>query len=112
MIGSTLTNLAVEQNGLTTVQVTWTELPGSSTTMHQIMVTTPSGGTGTTPQQSPYTFNVTELGVYTVQEVFTSQHYPNRDTMVTVEGKGQRVLYVLFWCFCTWPYYTARRIVV
>ena len=48
-----------------------------------------------TGQESPYTFNTSELGVHTVQVLYTSQHFPNEQAMpvmVTVEGEGDSIV--------------------
>ena len=44
---------------------------------------------------SPYTFTTSELGVHTVQVLYTSQHFPNEQAMpvmVTVEGEGDSIV--------------------
>ena len=45
-----------------------------------------------TGQESPYTFTTSELGVHTVQVMYTSLHFdPGQavSVMVTVEGEGE-----------------------
>ena len=44
---------------------------------------------------SPYNFTTSELGVYTVQVLYTSQHFPIEQAMpvmVTVEGEGDSIV--------------------
>ena len=92
--GGDITDLTAEQTGLTTVQVTWTAPPGPPAGGYQITVAKASldvtGRSG-----SPYTFNTSELGVHTVQVMYTSQHFPNEQAMpvtVTVEGEGDSIV--------------------
>ena len=89
VIGGALTNLTAEQIGLTRVRVTWTAPPGRPAGGYQITVAEAS--IDVTGQESPFTFNASELGVHTVQVLYTSQHFPNEQAMpinVTVEGEG------------------------
>ena len=88
--GGVITNLTAEQTGLTTVQVTWTAPPDPPTGGYQITVA--EAGIDVTGQESPYTFNTSELGVHTVQvmHMYTSQHFPNEEAVtvdVTVDGE-------------------------
>ena len=92
-IGGAITSLAAVQTGLTTVQVTWTAPPGPPAGGYQITVAEAS--IDVTGQESPYTFTTSELGVYTVQVLYTSQHFPNEQAMpvmVTVEGEGDSIV--------------------
>ena len=44
---------------------------------------------------SPYNFTTSEVGVLTVQVLYTSQHFPNEQAMavmVTVEGEGDFIV--------------------
>ena len=48
---------------------------------------------------SPYNFTTSELGVHTVQVLYTSQHFPNEQAMpvmVTVEGKGDSIVVYIY----------------
>ena len=87
-IGGNITDLEAEQTELTTVRVTWTAPPGPPA-MYQIMVDAPDVDIDANSTDSPYTFNTSELGVHTIEVMYTSQHFPNEQTMpvyVTVEG--------------------------
>ena len=89
VIGGVLTNLTALQTGLTTVRVTWTAPPGPPTGGYQITVA--EANIDVTGRESPYTFATSELGVHTVQVLYTSQHFPNEQAMpinVIVEGEG------------------------
>ena len=86
--GGDITDLTAEQTGLTTVQVTWTAPPGPPTGGYQITVAEAS--INVTGQEFPYTFTTSELGVHTVQVMYTSQHFPNEEAVtvdVTVDGE-------------------------
>ena len=86
--GGAITDLTAEQTGLTTVQVTWTAPPGPPAGGYQITVAEES--IDVTGQESPYTFTTSELGVHTVQVMYTSQHFPNEEAVtvdVTVDGE-------------------------
>ena len=88
-VGGDITDLTAEQTGLTTVRVTWTAPPGPPAGGYQITVAEAS--IDVISQESPYTFTTSELGVHTVQVLYTSQHFPNEQAMpvmVTVEGEG------------------------
>ena len=89
--GGVITNLTAVQTGLTTVRVTWTAPPGPPAGGYQITVAEANlNVTG-----SPYTFGTSELGVHTVQVLYTSQHFPNEQAMpvmVTVEGEGDSIV--------------------
>ena len=88
LIGGAITSLAAVQTGLTTVQVTWTAPPGPPARGYQITVAEAS--IDITRRESPYTFTTSELGVHTVQVLYTSYHFPNEQAMpvmVTVEGE-------------------------
>ena len=94
LIGGVITDLTAVQTGLTTVRVTWTAPPGPPAGGYQITVAEASiyvtGCSG-----SPYTFTTSELGVHTVQVLYTSQHFPNEQAMpvmVTVEGEGDSIV--------------------
>ena len=90
-IGGDVTNLAAIQTGLTTVQVTWTAPPGTPV-LYQIMVDAPDVNIDTTATESPYSLTTSELGVHSIQVLYTSQHLPNEQAMpveVTLEGKGE-----------------------
>ena len=92
-IGGEITDLTAEQTGLTTVQVTWTAPPGPPAGGYQITVAEAS--IDVTDQKSPYTLPTSELGVHTVQVLYTSQHFPNEQAMpvvVTVEGEGDSIV--------------------
>ena len=89
-IGGVITDISANQNGLTTVQVTWTAPPGPPVGGYQITVAEANLNV-TGHSESPYTFNTSELGVHTVQVLYTSQHFPNEQAMavmVAVEGEG------------------------
>ena len=93
LIGGAITRLAAVQTGLTTVQVTWTAPSGPPAGGYQITVVEAS--IDVTGQESPYTFTTSELGVHTVQVLYTSQHFPNEQAMavmVTVEGEGDSIV--------------------
>ena len=93
LIGGTITSLTAVQTGLTTVQVTWTAPPGPPAGGYQITVA--EANINVTGQESPYTFTTSELGVHTVQVLYTSQHFLNEQAMpvmVTVEGKGDSIV--------------------
>ena len=86
--GGDITDLTAVQTGLTTVQVTWTAPPGPPAGGYQITVAEAS--IDITSQESPYTFTTSELGVHTVQVMYTSQHFPNEEAVtvdVTVDGE-------------------------
>ena len=90
-VGGDVTDLAAIQTGLTTVRVTWTAPPGPPA-MYQIMVDAPDVDFDTTATESPYFLITSELGVHSIQVLYTSQHFPNEQAMpveVTVEGKGE-----------------------
>ena len=56
--------------------------------------------------ESPYTFTTSELGVHTVQVLYTSQHIPNEQAMpvmVTVEGEGDSIV-VYITIMYVWPF--------
>ena len=89
-VGGVITDLTAEQTGLTTVQVTWTAPPGPPVGGYQITVAETSIDV-IGQRESPYTFTTSELGVHTIQVLYTSQHFPNEQAMpvmVTVEGEG------------------------
>ena len=93
-IGGDIANLTANQTGLTTVQVTWTAPPGPPAGGYQITVDE-SNINVTIQKESPYTFNTSELGVHTVQVLYTSQHFPNGQAMpvmVIVEGEGDSIV--------------------
>ena len=93
-VGGAITDLAAEQTGLITVQVTWTAPPGPPAGGYQITVAEASIDVTIYSQESPYTFTTSELGVHTVQVLYTSQHFPNEQAMpgnVTVEGEGDSI---------------------
>ena len=86
MIGDSLTNPMAVQNGLETVRVTWTEprvFPGNG---YQI-TTIPSTST-TNTSTSPQNIVISTPGVYTIQLISHSQHFP----IETVEVTGIMVL--------------------
>ena len=86
--GGDITDLTAVQTGLTTVQVTWTAPPGPPTGGYQITVAEAS--IDVTGQESPYIFTTSELGVHTVQVMYTSLHFPNEEAVtvdVTVVGE-------------------------
>ena len=86
-LGGNITDLTAEQTGLSTVRVSWTAPPGPPAGGYQITVAEAS--IDVTGQESPYTFTTSELGVHTVQVMYTSQHFPSNQAMpvmVTVEG--------------------------
>ena len=89
-VGGDITDLAAEQTGLTTVQVTWTAPPGPPAGGYQITVDEASIS-NVNDQESPYTFTTSELGVHTVQVTPSSDHFPGEtvSVMVTVEGEGE-----------------------
>ena len=100
-IGGSITDLTAVQTGLTTVRVTWTAPPGPPAGGYQITVDEASIDV-TGRNGSPYTFITSELGVHTVQVLYTSQHFPNERAMpmnVTVEGEGDRLMLA---CFLKW----------
>ena len=83
------------QTGLTTVQVTWTAPPGPPAGGYQLQITVAEASIDVTGQESPYTFNASELGVHTVQVLYTSQHFPNdkaMPVMVIVKGEGDSIV--------------------
>ena len=88
--GGDVTDLTAEQNGLTTVQVTWTAPPGPPAGGYTITVAEASI-INVNDQESPYTFTTSEVGVHTVQVTPSSQHFPGQtvSVMVTVEGEEQ-----------------------
>ena len=60
--------------------------------MYQIMVDSPDVDFNTTATESPYSLTTSELGVHSIQVLYTSQHFPNEQAMpvnVTVEGEGE-----------------------
>ena len=82
------------QTGLTTVRVTWTAPPGPPAGGYQIIVAEASIDV-TGRRGSHYTFTTSELGVHTVQVLYTSQHFPNEQAMpvmVAVEGEGDSIV--------------------
>ena len=88
-VGGAITDLTAEQTGLTTVQVTWTAPPGPPAGGYQITVDEASISNAN-DQESPYIFTTSELGVHTVQVMYTSQHFPNEEAVtvdVTVDGE-------------------------
>ena len=95
-VGGDITNLAANQTGLTTVQVTWTAPPGPPAGGYQITVAEASIS-NVNDQESPYTFTTSELGVHTVQVTPSSQHFPGQavSVMVTVEGEGETLNHIL-----------------
>ena len=89
--GGTITDLTAVQATLNTVRVTWTAPPGPPA-MYQIMVDAPDVDSDTTATESPYSLITSELGVHSIQVLYTSQHFPNQQAMpveVTVEGEGE-----------------------
>ena len=91
-IGGSVTDLTAVQTGLTTVRVTWTATPGPPAGGYQITVAEAS--IDVTGQESPYTFATSELGVHTVQVMYTSQHFPNEEAVtvdVTVDGEEDSI---------------------
>ena len=93
-VGGDITDLAAEQTGITTVQVTWTAPPGPPAGGYQITVD--EAIIDVTGQESPYTFTPSELGVHTVQVTPSSQHFPGQavSVMVTVEGEGEALNHI------------------
>ena len=89
-VGGVITDLTAVQTTLNTVRVTWTAPPGPPK-MYQIMVDASDVDFDTTATESPYSLNTSELGVHTVQVMYTSQHFPNEEAVtvdVTVDGEG------------------------
>ena len=89
--GGTITDLTAVQATLNTVRVTWTAPPGPPA-MYQIMVDAPDADFDVTTTGSPYSLTTSELGVHSIQVLYTSQHFPNEQAMpveVTVEGEGE-----------------------
>ena len=94
LTGGAITDLTAVQTGLTTVQVTWTAPPGPPAGGYQITVAEANIDV-TGRRGSPYNFTTSELGVHTVQVLYTSQHFPNEQAMavmVTVEGEGDSIV--------------------
>ena len=92
-VGGAITSLTAVQTGLTKVRVTWTAPPSPPAGGYQITVAEAS--IDVTGRESPYTFTTSELGVHTVQVMYTSQHFPNEQAMammVTVEGEGDSIV--------------------
>ena len=95
-VGGDITDLTAEQTGLTTVQVTWTAPPGPPAGGYQITVAEAS--IDVTGHESPYTFTPSQLGVHTVQVMYTSLYFdPGQavSVMVTVEGEGETLNHIL-----------------
>ena len=85
------------QTALNTVRVTWTAPPGPPA-MYQIMVDAPDVDFDVTATDSPYSLTTSELGVHSIQVLYTSQHFPNEQAMpveVTVEGEGETINHIL-----------------
>ena len=60
--------------------------------MYQIMVDAPDVDFNTTATESPYSLTTSELGVHSIQVLYTSRHFPNQQAMpvdVTVEGERE-----------------------
>ena len=94
LTGGDITDLTAVQTGLTTVQVTWTAPPGPPAGGYQITVAEANINV-TGRRGSPYNFTTSELGVHTVQVLYTSHHFPNEQAMavmVTVEGEGDSIV--------------------
>ena len=90
-VGGVITNLTAVQATLNTVRVTWTAPPGPPA-MYQIMVDAPENDFNVTATESPYSLNISELGVHGIQVLYTSQHFPNEQAMpveVNVGGEGE-----------------------
>ena len=83
--GGDITDLAAEQTGLTTVQVTWTAPPGPPAGGYQITVDEASISNAN-DQESPYTYTFTtsELGMHTVQVTPSSDHFTGETVSVMV----------------------------
>ena len=92
--GGVITNLSAKQIELTVVQVTWIAPPGPPAGGYQITVAEANLNV-TGRSGSPYTFTTSELGVHTVQVLYTSQHFLNEQAMpvmVTVEGERDSIV--------------------
>ena len=90
-IGGVITNLTAVQATLNTVRVTWTAPPGPPA-MYQIMVDAPESDFNVNATESPYSLNTSELGMYSIQVLYNSQHFTNEQAMaveVTVRGEGE-----------------------
>ena len=60
--------------------------------MYQIMVDAPDVDFNTTATESPYSLTTSEFGVHSIQVLYTSQHFPNKQAMpveVTLESEGE-----------------------
>ena len=81
MTGDAPTNLMAVQDGLGSVRVTWTDpivLPG----LGYEITTIPSTST-TTSTGSPQSIVISTLGIYTIQLISRSQHFPIETVEVT-----------------------------
>ena len=90
-VGGDVTDVTAEQTGLTTVQVTWTA-PAGPPAMYQIMVDATDVNIDVSATESPYSLTTSELGVHSIQVLYTSQNFPNEQAMpveVTLEGEGE-----------------------
>ena len=80
--GESPTDPAAEQVGLTTVQVSWTapSVPPSN----GYRITTNPSSASTNAQASPHIITISTPGVYDIQVMSLSQHYPG--VMVELQG--------------------------
>ena len=104
--GGIITDLTAVQTTLNTVRVTWTAPPGPPA-MYQIMVDAPDVDFNVTTTESPYSLTTSELGVHSIQVLYTSQHFPNEQAMavmVTVESE-EKGYNIECYYYCTAYYF-------
>ena len=79
-----MTDLTAVQIDLTRILINW-KAPSDSPEF-QIIVRIPGGAVETYSGESPFIYTTTVLGVYTVQQMSSSEHLPSQEIMVTMRG--------------------------
>ena len=98
--GAAPTDVTAEQDGLDTVQVTWTPPPAPPAAGYQVQVIVGTITTTKDTKGTSHTISVNQFGVYSIRvmSLFSSQHFPSEATApveLTVRGTG--ISYVVFY---------------
>ena len=85
------TDVTAEQDGPDTVVTSWTPPPAPPAAGYQVQVTVGTTTTTTNVVGTSYTISVNQFGVYSIQVMTLSQHFPGEATApveLTVRGIG------------------------
>ena len=77
-----MTNISATQINLTHVLITWIEPP----TDYQISVHNPGGSIEIYSGEPPYIYEIKEVGVHTIRDIYSSKNLLSPGIMVTVKG--------------------------